>query len=111
MRTPSEARGNVADVLFIVNPASGAGRAAREWSAIEGWLPSTGIPYEAALTTRPLEATQIAERAVRQSRPVIVAVGGDGTMNAGVNGFFHKGAPIPPTNPLALPPPWTRGGI
>ncbi len=99
----------MADVLFIVNPASGAGRAAREWSAIEGWLPSTGIPYEAALTTRPLEATQMAERAVRQSRPVIVAVGGDGTLNEVVNGFFHNGAPIPTTSRLAMLPLGTGG--
>src|SRR5260370_30983688 len=102
MRTPSEARGNVADVLFIVNPASGAGRAAREWSAIEGWLPSTGIPYEAALTTRPLEATEMAERAVRQSRPVIVAGGGDAALHEGRHCFFPKVAPIPPPSRLAL---------
>jgi diacylglycerol kinase (ATP) len=99
----------VADVLFIVNPASGAGRAAREWSAIEGWLPSTGIPYEVAMTTRPLEATAMAERAVRDSRPVIVAVGGDGTLNEVVNGFFHNGAPIPTTSRLAMLPLGTGG--
>jgi YegS/Rv2252/BmrU family lipid kinase len=99
----------VADVLFIVNPASGAGRAGREWSAIAGWLPSTGLTFEAAMTTRPLEATQIAERAVRESRPVIVAVGGDGTLNEVVNGFFHNGAPIPTTSRLAMLPLGTGG--
>ncbi len=99
----------MADVLFIVNPASGAGRAAREWTAIEGWLPSTGIPYEVAMTTRPLEATAMAERAVRDSRPVIVAVGGDGTLNEVVNGFFHNGAPIPTTSRLAMLPLGTGG--
>jgi len=104
-----EARGSVADVLFIVNPASGAGRAGREWSAITTWLPSTGIPYEAVLTTRPLEATEIAERGVRESRPVIVAVGGDGTLNEVVNGFFHNGAPIPTTSRLAMLPLGTGG--
>ena len=97
------------DVLFIVNPTSGAGRAGREWSAIAGWLPSTGIPFEATLTTRPLEAIAIAERAVRESRPVIVAVGGDGTLNEVVNGFFHNGAPIPTTSRLAMLPLGTGG--
>jgi diacylglycerol kinase (ATP) len=99
----------VADVLFIVNPASGAGRAAREWSAIAGWLPSIGLTFEAAMTTGPLVATQIAERAVRESRPVIVAVGGDGTLNEVVNGFFHNGAPIPTTSRLAMVPLGTGG--
>ena len=98
-----------ADVLFIVNPSSGAGRAGREWSSIAQWLPSTGIPFEAVLTTRPLEATEMAERAVRESRPVIVAVGGDGTLNEVVNGFFHNGAPIPTTSRLAMLPLGTGG--
>jgi YegS/Rv2252/BmrU family lipid kinase len=56
------------------------------------------------LTTRPLEATEITERAVKESRPVVVAVGGDGTLNEVVNGFFHNGAPIPTTTKLAMVP-------
>jgi len=99
----------VADVLFIVNPASGAGRAGQEWAGIASWLSSTGLSYEAALTTRPLEATEIAERAVRQSQPAVVAVGGDGTLNEVVNGFFHNGAPIPTTSRLAMLPLGTGG--
>ena len=43
-----------AAVLFIVNPASGGGKTARDWAAIESWLPSTGIPFETAFTTRPM---------------------------------------------------------
>ncbi|HVS48071.1 MAG TPA: diacylglycerol kinase family protein [Candidatus Dormibacteraeota bacterium] len=93
----------------MVNPASGAGKAAREWSAIETWLPGAGLPYEVALTTRPLDATEIAQRAVKESRPVVVAVGGDGTLNEVVNGFFHNGAPIPTTSKLAMVPLGTGG--
>jgi diacylglycerol kinase (ATP) len=96
-------------VLFIVNPASGAGKAGREWAQVEAWLPSAGIPYETARTTRPLEATEIAERAVRESRPVVVAVGGDGTLNEVLNGFFHNGAPIPTTSKLGMVPLGTGG--
>jgi YegS/Rv2252/BmrU family lipid kinase len=98
-----------APVLFVVNPASAAGKAGRQWAQIESWLPSAGIPYETALTTRPHEATEIAETAVRQSRPVVVAVGGDGTLNEVVNGFFHNGAPIPTTSRLAMVPLGTGG--
>jgi YegS/Rv2252/BmrU family lipid kinase len=71
---------------------------------VEGWLPSTGLQYETLLTTRPLEATEMAQRAVRESRPVVVAVGGDGTLNEVVNGFFHNGAPLPTTTKLAMVP-------
>src|SRR5438552_8433796 len=96
-------------ILFIVNPSSGAGKAGREWAAVETWLPSSGLPYEVAFTTRPLEATEIAQRAVRESRPVVVAVGGDGTLNEVVNGFFHNGAPIPTATKLAMVPLGTGG--
>jgi diacylglycerol kinase (ATP) len=61
------------------------------------------------LTTRPLEATEIAQRAVRESRPVIVSVGGDGTLNEVLNGFFHNGAPIPTSSKLAMVPLGTGG--
>jgi len=91
-------------VLFIVNPASGGGKTARDWAAIESWLPSTGLRFETAFTTRQMEAVDIAKNAVRQSRPVVVAVGGDGTLNEVVNGFFHNGAPIPTASRMA----WCR---
>jgi YegS/Rv2252/BmrU family lipid kinase len=98
-----------APILFIVNPASGAGKAGREWTSVESWLPSSGLPYEVAKTTRPLEATEIAQANVRNSRPLIVAVGGDGTLNEVVNGFFRNGAPIPTTSKLAMVPLGTGG--
>ena len=60
-------------------------------------------------TTRPDEATEIAQRNVLQSRPVVVAVGGDGTLNEVVNGFFRNGAPIPTTSKLAMIPLGTGG--
>ncbi|HEX3507979.1 MAG TPA: diacylglycerol kinase family protein, partial [Candidatus Dormibacteraeota bacterium] len=112
-RNPQPARAGrcviAAPVLFVVNPASGAGKAAREWSSIAAWLTTTGLPFDAALTTRPGEAIEIAERAVRESRPIVVAVGGDGTLNEVVNGFFHNGAPIPTTTQLGMVPLGTGG--
>jgi len=98
-----------APVLFIVNPASAGGKAAVEWRNTESWLPSTGIPFETAMTTGPGHATEIAKKAVRESRPVVVAVGGDGTLNEVVNGFFHNGAPLPTTSKLAMLPLGTGG--
>ena len=61
------------------------------------------------MTTRPNEATEIAQRAVKESRPVVVAVGGDGTLNEVVNGFFRNGAPIPTSSKLAMVPLGTGG--
>jgi YegS/Rv2252/BmrU family lipid kinase len=76
---------------------------------VESWLPGTGLRYETVLTTRPLDAIEIAAHAVRESRPVVVAVGGDGTLNEVLNGFFHNGAPIPTASKLAMVPLGTGG--
>lgn len=76
---------------------------------MQSWLPSAGLPYDAALTTRPLEATEIARHAVLESRPLVVAVGGDGTLNEVVNGFFRNGAPIPTSTKLGFVPLGTGG--
>jgi diacylglycerol kinase (ATP) len=51
----------------------------------------------------------MAQSAVKESRPVVVAVGGDGTLNEVVNGFFRNGAPIPTTTKLAMVPVGTGG--
>jgi YegS/Rv2252/BmrU family lipid kinase len=67
------------------------------------------LPFEVVRTTRPLEAIEIAQRAVKDSRPVVVSVGGDGTLNEVVNGFFRNGAPIPTTTKLAMVPLGTGG--
>src|SRR6266702_3870040 len=98
-----------AAILFVVNPSSGAGKAGREWAAAETWLPGSGLPNEVAFTPRPLEATEIAQRAVLESRPLVVAVGGDGTLSEVVNGFLRNGAPIPTSSKLAMVPLGTGG--
>src|SRR5437879_12455483 len=82
-------------ILFIVNPSSGAGKAGREWTAVESWLPTSGLPYEVALTTRPLDATEIAQKAVHEERPVEEAMEGDRNRNEVGNAPGHKGRPLP----------------
>ena len=72
-------------------------------------MPSSGLPYEVAFTTRPNEATEITQRNVLASRPVVVSVGGDGTLNEVVNGFFRNGAPVPTSTRLAMVPLGTGG--
>lgn len=76
---------------------------------MESWLPASGLPYESVFTTQPRHATEIAQRAVLESRPLLVAVGGDGTLNEVVNGFFRNGAPLPTTSKLAMVPLGTGG--
>jgi diacylglycerol kinase (ATP) len=46
---------------------------------------------------------------VLASRPLVVSVGGDGTLNEVVNGFFRNGAPLPTSSKLAMVPLGTGG--
>lgn len=98
-----------APILFVVNPASAAGRTGRDWVATTQILKAAGLEFDSAMTSGPEDATAIARRAVKESRPVVVAVGGDGTLNEVVNGFFENGEPIPTKSRLAMLPQGTGG--
>ncbi len=68
-------------LFFIVNPVSGSGRAEAEFQKVAALLDARGVPYEAVRTERPRHATQLARLAVERGEPLVVAVGGDGTVN------------------------------
>ncbi len=69
-------------VQFIVNPSSGRNRR-RPWlaGAIRDFVGAHFLDGAVALTEGPGHATEIARTAVAASCDVVVAVGGDGTMN------------------------------
>lgn len=56
---------------------------------VEQALQSTALEYELELTAYPQHATELACRAAQQGWPVIVAAGGDGTVNEVVNGLVQ----------------------
>ncbi len=99
----------MATPLLIINPAAGAGRTGRDWPQLAGQIRAAGIDFEEAFTSRPGEATEIARRAVRENRSVVAAVGGDGTLNEVVNGFFEAGRALPTSSNLGLIPFGTGG--
>ena len=78
-------------VKLIVNPAAGAGKAARKWPLIQGLLRSIGVRFEHELTEAPGHAVELAEAAVKQGYGRLVSVGGDGTVNEVVNGMYAAG--------------------
>jgi diacylglycerol kinase (ATP) len=73
-------------VHFIVNPASGRNRGSRAVAAIQGAMESRGESYGLSVTSGPGEASKLAALAAREAE-VVVAVGGDGTVNEVVNGI------------------------
>jgi YegS/Rv2252/BmrU family lipid kinase len=78
--------------VFIVNPRSAAGATLRRFEAhrrqFTERLGAKGIDLEVRLTERPQHATTLARDAVKGGAVAVVAVGGDGTNNEVVNGFF-----------------------
>jgi len=98
-----------ADLLLIVNPAAGAGRAGRDWPRLAERIRAAGIGFDEVRTTRPGEATELARAAVRANRPAVAGVGGDGTLSEVVNGFFEDGAAIPTRSAVGLIPFGTGG--
>ena len=72
--------------FFIVNPRSGNGNISRTIPLIQKQSEEAGIPFEIYLTKKANDATAAA-REMSGKFPVLVAVGGDGTVNEVVNGM------------------------
>jgi YegS/Rv2252/BmrU family lipid kinase len=98
------------DAFVVLNPASAGGRTLRRWPATMRALRSAGVTYEVHRTTQPGDATRAVRLALTGGCRTIVVVGGDGTLNEVVNGFFDAGgAPIGDDAVLALLPGGTGG--
>src|SRR6266545_974257 len=93
-----------APFFFIVNPAAGSGGAGRLWPAVVERLRDLRIQYEYETTQGPLTATSFARQAIRQGARTVVAVGGDGTVNEVVNGFFLNEQPLAQDATLGIVP-------
>jgi YegS/Rv2252/BmrU family lipid kinase len=76
------------DFAFIVNPVAAKGGAAHLGERLRNALKSKGLTAEVHLTERAGHATEIARRT---SANVVVAVGGDGTINEVANGIVGTG--------------------
>jgi diacylglycerol kinase (ATP) len=79
---------------FIVNPASANGSTGKLWDTLEQAIGNEIGEVDASFTTAANHATDLARKALDDGFEMIVAVGGDGTVNEVVNGFFDSGAPI-----------------
>jgi YegS/Rv2252/BmrU family lipid kinase len=89
-------------IVAIVNPASGGGRCRRMWPAIARRLNEANIPFTATMTERQGDGTRLAREALRAGATTVIAVGGDGTANEVINGFFADDVPVNPAARFAL---------
>jgi len=76
---------------FIVNPAAGKGKKLSFLSELESFCRRERLRFEVVLTKQPGEATELAKKAANKFE-VIVAVGGDGTVNEVASGLIGTSA-------------------
>lgn len=77
-------------VGVILNPRANAGRALRLLPKLAAALTATGRPYRIHVTAAPGDATDAARRFAGVGLPLVLAVGGDGTINEVVNGLIGQ---------------------
>ncbi|MFW5925522.1 MAG: diacylglycerol/lipid kinase family protein [Myxococcota bacterium] len=96
--------------LLVVNPHAGAGRAGARLPELASALHADGGRFDVARTAGPGHASELVREALRAGTPGVAVVGGDGTVNEAVNGFFDdRCEPVAPEAWLA-PLPCGTGG-
>ena len=73
----------------ILNPASGRGRGIKILPTLEKHLRVSNLDFNLLLSERPWHAAELAESAARQGAEIVIAAGGDGTVNEIINGLMR----------------------
>lgn len=81
-------------VVFIINPMSGLNKVMPRRTVIDAVIDKDLFDYDIVMTEYPGHATEIAAKAPRDGADMVVAVGGDGTVNEVGCGLIHTGVPM-----------------
>ena len=90
-----------ASTVAIINPKSANGRTAKAWGRVRSRLDQDIVSLE---TRAPDYAIELASAALKRGMRTVIAVGGDGTINEVVNGFFEDGRLLEPDAVLGVIP-------
>ncbi|NGX56092.1 MAG: Diacylglycerol kinase [Candidatus Anoxychlamydiales bacterium] len=77
-------------VRFIINPKSGTKKKRRVLDLIDIYLDKNKFDYEIKYTTAPNHATTLAKEAANQNYDLVIAIGGDGTVNEASKGLINS---------------------
>ncbi len=78
----------------VINPASANGATGKNWPKIAAAIELEGLSFVHNFTKGHWDAADITRRYLQEGYELIIAVGGDGTANEVVNGFFIDEKPI-----------------
>jgi len=90
---------------IILNPTAGHGNGLKALPKIEQLLTQSGVSFDLVRTERPEHGIELTRQAVKDGYEVIVAAGGDGTVNEVINGLMLsklEGLPMPPMGVLCV---------
>lgn len=90
--------------FVVVNPAAGGGKPGRRWPWLRTLLEEAIGPFDHATTAGRGDATLLARRALGEGAELLIAVGGDGTVNEIVNAFTGPDGKIVETCALGIVP-------
>lgn len=82
--------------FVIFNPNAAGGQTGRDWREIEEALERIFPLMSFFVTAAPAQAAHMVRDALRDGHMEIIAVGGDGTINEALNGFFDRGGGVSP---------------
>ncbi len=90
-------------IQIVVNPIAGSGKAKKiADTLLEKISGISGSQVKLIHTEKANDATFFTRQAIEDGAKLIIAVGGDGTINEVVNGFFTDGNPINPDCELGI---------
>src|SRR5687767_15653229 len=80
--------------LVIANPKSAGGSTRQRWSEIASDLRTHFGPFSVAFTRGPGHGIELARSSAEKGRDLIIACGGDGTINEVANGILTSGKDV-----------------
>lgn len=95
--------------FFVVNPKSANGATGRRWGELAATIARTLSDFGVEFTHGPMGAVAITRQALKAGYECVVAVGGDGTINEVINGFFENDQVLNPNAALGVLPRGTGG--
>jgi YegS/Rv2252/BmrU family lipid kinase len=94
---------------MVVNPQSQNGSLGRKWAQLSQCIRRELGSFDDVRTRAPGDATKLTRQALLEGADIVVAIGGDGTINEVANGFYEDGKPVSSNGCMAILPFGTGG--